>query len=129
MHLLSDRVNDPRLAFAGKVGLGPFWTLVQALSYVHVLQLSVNTFVSSSQHERTATDGEIYARMQMQDLIDGFNLINYKRQMTTMGCMVYHIHLDKNTFSILFQKRTICGSLVFNIFNSDCVHIDLNKLI
>jgi hypothetical protein len=24
--------------------------------------------------------------------------------MTTMGCMVDHIHLDKNTFSILFQK-------------------------
>jgi hypothetical protein len=32
--------------------------------------------------------------------------------MTTIGCMVDHIHLDKNTFSILFQKETICSSLV-----------------
>jgi hypothetical protein len=24
-----------------------------------------------------------------------FNLINYNQQMTTMGCMVDHIHLDK----------------------------------
>jgi hypothetical protein len=35
--ILKGRVNDPGLAFAGKVGLGPFWTLVQVLSYVHVL--------------------------------------------------------------------------------------------
>jgi hypothetical protein len=33
--------------------------------------------------------------------------------MTTMGCMIDHIHLDKNTFSILFQKGTLCGSLLF----------------
>jgi hypothetical protein len=33
--------------------------------------------------------------------------MNYNQQMTTMGCMVDHIHLDKNTFSILFQKGTI----------------------
>jgi hypothetical protein len=26
--ILKRRVNDPGLAFAGKVGLGPFWTLV-----------------------------------------------------------------------------------------------------
>jgi hypothetical protein len=38
--ILKDRVNDPGLAFAGKVGLRPFWTLVQVLSYVHVLQLT-----------------------------------------------------------------------------------------
>jgi hypothetical protein len=31
-------------------------------------------------------------------------LVNYNQQMTTMGCMVDYIHLDKNTFSILFQK-------------------------
>jgi hypothetical protein len=35
--ILKDGVNDPGLAFAGKVGLGPFWTWVQVLSYVHVL--------------------------------------------------------------------------------------------
>jgi hypothetical protein len=66
------------LAFVGKVGLGPFWTLVQVLSYVHILQFTVSTFVSSFRHERIATIGKIYTRMHMQDLIDGFDLINYK---------------------------------------------------
>jgi hypothetical protein len=70
--ILKDRVNDPGLAFAGKVGLGPFWTLVQALSYVHVLQLFVSTFVSSCRHERISTVGKIYTSMHMQDLIDNF---------------------------------------------------------
>jgi hypothetical protein len=56
-------------------------------------------------------------------------LINYKQQMTTMGCMVDHIHLHKNTLSILFQKGTICGSLLIILFDSDCVHINLNKLL
>jgi hypothetical protein len=28
---LKDGVNDPGLAFAGKIGLGPFWTLVPGL--------------------------------------------------------------------------------------------------
>jgi hypothetical protein len=46
-----------------------------------------------------------------------------------MGCMVDHIHLDKNTFSILFQKGTICSSLLFILFDSDCVHIYVNNLI
>jgi hypothetical protein len=45
--ILKDRVNDSGLAFVGKVGLGLFWTLVPALSYVHVLQVFDNTFVSS----------------------------------------------------------------------------------
>jgi hypothetical protein len=69
---LKDGVNDPRLAFAGKVGLGPFWTRVQVLSYVHVMQLFVGTFVSSFRHEYTSTVRKIYTRMQMQDLFDGF---------------------------------------------------------
>jgi hypothetical protein len=60
------------LGFAVKVGLGPFWTLVLALSYVHVLQLIVGTFVSSFRHQRISTVGTIYAKMQMQDLIDDF---------------------------------------------------------
>jgi hypothetical protein len=77
--ILKDGDNDPRLAFAGKVGLGPFWTLVQVLSYVHVLQLFVSTLVSSSRHERISTVGKIYTKMQMQDLFDDFNLINYKQ--------------------------------------------------
>jgi hypothetical protein len=49
--------------------------------------------------------------------------------MITKGCMVDHIHLDKNTFNILFQKGTICDSLLFIIFDSDCVHIYVNNLI
>jgi hypothetical protein len=65
-------VNDPRLTFAGKVGLGPFCTWVQVLSYVHVLQLFVGTFVSSFPHERTSTGGKFYTKMQMQDLLDDF---------------------------------------------------------
>jgi hypothetical protein len=76
--ILKRRVNDPKLAFVGKVGLGPFWTLVHVLSYIHVLHLTVSTFISSFWHERIATIGKIYTRMQMQDLIDGSDLINYK---------------------------------------------------
>jgi hypothetical protein len=76
---LKDGVNDPGLAFAGKVGLGPFWTLVQVLSYAHVMQLFVSSFVSSFRHESISTVGKIYTRMQMQDLFDGFNLINHKQ--------------------------------------------------
>jgi hypothetical protein len=70
--ILKDRVNDPGLAFAGKVGLGPFWTWVQVLSYVHVRQLLVSTFVPSFRHERSSIVGEIYTKMQMQDLFEGF---------------------------------------------------------
>jgi hypothetical protein len=72
LHNLKDGVNDPGLAFAGKVGLGPFWTLIHVLSYEHVLQLFVSTFVSSFRHERTSTIGKIYTKMQMQDLFDNF---------------------------------------------------------
>jgi hypothetical protein len=70
--ILKDGVNDLGLAFAGKVGLGPFWTWVQVLSYVHVLQLFIGTFVTSFWHERTPTIGKIYTKMQMQDLFDDF---------------------------------------------------------
>jgi hypothetical protein len=42
------------------------------LSYVHVLQLFVSTFVSSFRHERASTGGKFYTNMQMQDLIVGF---------------------------------------------------------
>jgi hypothetical protein len=63
---LKDGVNALGLAFAGKVGLGPFWTWFQVLSYVHVLQLFISTFVSSFRHKRTPTVGKIYTKMQMQ---------------------------------------------------------------
>jgi hypothetical protein len=72
LHNVKDEVNDPGLAFAGKVGLGPFWTLVQVLSYVHVLQLFVSTYVSSFRHERISTVGKICTKMQMQELFGDF---------------------------------------------------------
>jgi hypothetical protein len=50
----------------------PFCTWVHVLSYVHVLQLFVSTFVSSFRHERTSTVGKIYMKMQMQDLCEDF---------------------------------------------------------
>jgi hypothetical protein len=70
--ILKGGVNDPGLAFAGKVGLGPFWTWIQVLNYVHARQFLVNTFVSSFRHERTSIGGKIYTKMQMQDLSSGF---------------------------------------------------------
>jgi hypothetical protein len=73
-----DKVNDPGLAFAGKVGLGPFCTLVHVLLYSDAVHVSISSSVSSFRHRRTATVGKIYTRMQMQDLIDDFYSINYK---------------------------------------------------
>jgi hypothetical protein len=78
LHKFKKKINDLGIAFVGMVGLGPFWTLVQVLSYVHVLQLTTSTFVSSFWHERIATVGKIYTWMRMQDLIGSFDLINYK---------------------------------------------------
>jgi hypothetical protein len=46
-----------------------------------------------------------------------------------MGALVGHIHLDKNTFNILFQKGTICSSLLNILFDSDYVQIYGNDLI
>jgi hypothetical protein len=70
--ILKYGVNGPGLAFADKVGLGPFWTWVKALSYIHELQLFVGTSVSSFRDERTSTGGKFYTKMQMQDLLDDF---------------------------------------------------------
>jgi hypothetical protein len=58
-----------------------------------------------------------------------FNLINFNNKGQSCGTLVGHIHLDKNTFSILFQKGTICSSLVNILFDSDCVHIYVSNLI
>jgi hypothetical protein len=46
-----------------------------------------------------------------------------------MGALVGHIHLGKNTFNILFQKETICSSLLNILFDSDRVHIYVSNLI
>jgi hypothetical protein len=69
---LKDGVNDPGLAFTGRADLGPFWTLVQVLLYHDVVYVYVSSSVSSFRHRRTSTIGKIYTRMQMQDLINGF---------------------------------------------------------
>jgi hypothetical protein len=45
---LKDGVNDPGLAFAGKVSLGPFLTLVQVLLYRDVVYVSVSSSVAQA---------------------------------------------------------------------------------
>jgi hypothetical protein len=58
-----------------------------------------------------------------------FNSIDYEQQMTTMGCMVDHIYLDKKYIQHTLPRGTVCGSLLFLLFDSDCVYIYVNKLI
>jgi hypothetical protein len=45
-----------------------------------------------------------------------FTFINYKPYWQSRGVFVGHIHLDKDTFSILFHKGTICNSLLIVLF-------------
>jgi hypothetical protein len=49
--------------------------------------------------------------------------------MTTMGCIVDHIHLDKKYIQHTLPKGTTYGSLFIILFDNDCVHIYVNKLI
>jgi hypothetical protein len=49
--------------------------------------------------------------------------------MATMGLMGDHIHLDKHTFDHSSYKGTICNALLTILFNTDYVHIYINKLI
>jgi hypothetical protein len=58
-----------------------------------------------------------------------FNLINYKQQMTTMGCMVDHIHLDKKHIQRTLPKRNNMQLFISYCFDSDCVHIYENNLV
>jgi hypothetical protein len=97
------------------------------LSYVHARQLLVDTFVSSFRHERTSTGGKIYSKMQMQDLFDCFHFNQLQPYWQPRGVFVGHIHLDKDTFSILFHKGTICNSLLIILFDGDCAHIYANN--
>jgi hypothetical protein len=59
----------------------------------------------------------------MQDLSDHLNLINFKQLMTTKRCMLERIHLDNNTFSILFLIKERYVLLYYLDFYGDCVHI------
>jgi hypothetical protein len=95
-------VDDPGLAFVGKISLWPLWTFVQVLLYNDIVHVPVNSLVSSFRHERIATVRKIYTMMHMQDLINGFDLIKYKATHENHGCMVDHIYLDNSIFSILF---------------------------
>jgi hypothetical protein len=63
--ILKWRINDLGIAFASKVRLGPFWTLIQVLLYRDVP-------VSSFWHTCTATIRKIYTMMQIKDSINGF---------------------------------------------------------
>jgi hypothetical protein len=58
-----------------------------------------------------------------------FTLITYKPYRQSRGVFVRHIHLDKNTFSILFHKGTICNSVLIFLSDGDCVHIYVNNSI
>jgi hypothetical protein len=126
---LEKRVNDPRLAFAGKVGLGPFWTLVQVWSYEHVLQLFVSTFVSPSGTSVYLPSERSTRGCKCKIYLTVFNLINYNKLMTTMGCMVDDTHLDKKYIQHTLPKRKNMRFINNYCFDSDCVHIFLNKLI
>jgi hypothetical protein len=58
-----------------------------------------------------------------------YTLITHKPFGQSRDVFVGHIHLDKNTFSILFHKGIICNSLLIILFDGDCVHIYVNNLI
>jgi hypothetical protein len=66
-----------------------------------VVHVSSCSLVHVNWHERVATVGNFYTEDANARLKWRFDLIN-NPHMTTMGCMVDHIHLDNNTFNILF---------------------------
>jgi hypothetical protein len=119
---------EPGLAFVSTSKQKTLRTLVRVLLYGHVIHVPSCSLVLVSRHERIATVGDFYTEDAMQDL-SVIDLVNHKQHMTTMGCMVDHIHLDNNTFSILFLKGAISDALSSRLFNSDCVHIYTNELI
>jgi hypothetical protein len=49
--------------------------------------------------------------------------------MTTMGCMVDHIHLDKKYIHHTLPKRNSMQLFNNYSFDSDCVHIYGNNLV
>jgi hypothetical protein len=71
VHKFKNKVNDPGLAFTGKVGLWPFWTLVQVLLYNDVVYVPVSSSVLLPTHAYIYCLGDLHENA-MQDLIDGF---------------------------------------------------------
>jgi hypothetical protein len=95
-------MNKLGLAFVSTSRHTNFRTLARVLLYGHVVHVSSCSLVLVSRHQRIATVENFYTKDAMQDLSDHLNLINFKQLMTTKRCMFEHIHLDNNTFSILF---------------------------
>jgi hypothetical protein len=95
-------MNKPGLAFVSTSRHTNFWTLARVLLYGHVVHTSSRSLVHVRWHECVATVGNFYTEDAMHDLSDHLTLINFKQLMTTKRCMFEHIHLDNNTFSILF---------------------------
>jgi hypothetical protein len=90
------------LAFVSTSRHTNFRTLARVLLYGDVVHVCSSSLVHVRWHERVATVGNFYTEDAMQDLSDHLNSINFKQLMTTKRCMFEHIHLDNNTFNILF---------------------------
>jgi hypothetical protein len=67
--IFKNKVNDPGLAFDGKVGLGPFWTLVQVSLQRRGARLRQLLRLLLPAHAYSYRRKD-HTRMQMQDLID-----------------------------------------------------------
>jgi hypothetical protein len=94
-------MNKPGLAFVSTSKPTNFRTLVWVLLYGHVMHVSSCSLVLVSRHKRIATVGDFYTGNAMQDLSDHL-IITFQTSYDNMGCMIEHIHLDNNTFSIPF---------------------------
>jgi hypothetical protein len=94
-------MNKPGLAFVGTSRHTNFQTLARVLLYGDVVHVSSCSLVHVRWHERIATVGNFYTEDAMQDLSDHL-IITFQASYVNMGCMIAHIHLDNNTFSIPF---------------------------
>jgi hypothetical protein len=75
--------------------------LARVLLYGDVVHVSSSSLVDVRWHERVGTVGNFYTEDAMQDLSD-HSIITFQTSYDNMGCMIEHIHLDNNTFNILF---------------------------
>jgi hypothetical protein len=75
--------------------------LAQVLLYGDVMHVSSSSLIHVRWHERVATVGDFYTEDAMQDLSD-HSIITPQTSYDNMGCMIEHIHLGNNTFSIPF---------------------------